>query len=65
MRVLGVGLTTFDHIAEVERIPGPDEHEFMLGYSRQAGGIVGNALTAAARLGLDTACPGNRPAQRQ
>lgn len=58
MRVLGVGLTAFDHIAEVERIPGPDEHEFMLGYTRQAGGIVGNALTAAARLGLDTAWVG-------
>jgi len=54
MRVIGVGVSAFDQIAEVEQIPGEDEHVYMLGYNRQAGGIVGNALTAAARLGLDT-----------
>jgi sulfofructose kinase len=57
-RVLGVGLAGFDHIAEVDEIPGPDEHAFMRGYDRQAGGIVGNALTAMARLGIETAWAG-------
>jgi len=54
-RIVGLGLTGMDLIAEVDEIPGPDEHAFMRGFEKQAGGIVGNALAAAARLGLEAA----------
>jgi len=54
-RILGIGITTVDLISEVAELPRPDEHQYMLGFERQVGGLVGNAVAAAARLGAKTA----------
>lgn len=49
--VVGVGVTAFDIIVEVDRYPGADEKMEARRVVEQGGGIVGTALVAAARLG--------------
>jgi sugar/nucleoside kinase (ribokinase family) len=54
-RLAGLGLATVDLIGEVDVIPREDEMVYMLSHEKQAGGVVSNALAAAARLGLRSA----------
>lgn len=57
-RILGIGIATVDVIAETDLPLPSDGYVPMLGRTRQIGGIVGNALVAAARLGADVAWAG-------
>ncbi|KAL3692337.1 hypothetical protein R1sor_005988 [Riccia sorocarpa] len=50
--VVGVGTITLDFLAKVETYPEPDAKIRSTDSLAQGGGNVGNALTAAARLGL-------------
>ncbi|KAL2635474.1 hypothetical protein R1flu_006953 [Riccia fluitans] len=50
--VVGVGTVTLDFLAKVESYPEPDAKIRSTDSLAQGGGNVGNALTAAARLGL-------------
>ncbi len=49
--VLGIGCCCFDIVAEVDRLPGPDEKVQMPRMRIQGGGLVATALVAVARLG--------------
>jgi len=49
--VVGMGVTAFDIIVEVDRYPAADEKFEARRVVEQGGGIVGTALVAAARLG--------------
>ncbi|KAK3123212.1 hypothetical protein QOZ80_8AG0626310 [Eleusine coracana subsp. coracana] len=50
--VLGCGGISTDYLATVASFPNPDDKIRSLALKMQGGGNVGNALTAAARLGL-------------
>ncbi|CAN6282918.1 unnamed protein product [Urochloa humidicola] len=52
--VLGCGLVTLDYLATVEAYPRPDDKIRSGDLQISGGGKAGNALTAAARLGLNT-----------
>ncbi|XP_038717539.1 uncharacterized protein LOC120010763 isoform X2 [Tripterygium wilfordii] len=51
--VLGCGTVTVDFLAAVAAYPNPDDKIGSTGFKVQGGGNVGNALTCAARLGLN------------
>ncbi|CAH9073684.1 unnamed protein product [Cuscuta europaea] len=51
--VLGVGSTLVDFLAAVASYPKPDDKIRSTSFEVQGGGNAGNALTCAARLGLD------------
>ncbi|CAO2177427.1 unnamed protein product [Urochloa humidicola] len=50
--VLGCGASSVDYLATVASFPNPDDKIRSLALKVQGGGNTGNALTAAARLGL-------------
>nr|CAB3483856.1 unnamed protein product [Digitaria exilis] len=50
--VLGCGAASVDYLATVASFPNPDDKIRILALKVQGGGNTGNALTAAARLGL-------------
>uniref|UniRef100_K3YCA1 Carbohydrate kinase PfkB domain-containing protein n=2 Tax=Setaria italica TaxID=4555 RepID=K3YCA1_SETIT len=50
--VLGCGAASVDYLATVASFPNPDDKIRSLSLKVQGGGNTGNALTAAARLGL-------------
>ncbi|KAF8654041.1 hypothetical protein HU200_062187 [Digitaria exilis] len=50
--VLGCGAASVDYLATVASFPNPDDKIRSLALKVQGGGNTGNALTAAARLGL-------------
>ncbi|CAO2207630.1 unnamed protein product [Urochloa humidicola] len=50
--VLGCGASSVDYLATVASFPNPDDKIRSLALEVQGGGNTGNALTAAARLGL-------------
>ncbi|KAK3157732.1 hypothetical protein QOZ80_2AG0127210 [Eleusine coracana subsp. coracana] len=52
--VLGCGLLTLDYLATVDAYPRPDDKIRTGGLQISGGGNAGNALTGAARLGLNT-----------
>ncbi|CAN6282836.1 unnamed protein product [Urochloa humidicola] len=52
--VLGCGLVTLDYLATVDAYPRPDDKIRSGDLQISGGGNAGNALTAAARLGLNT-----------
>ncbi|CAL4925316.1 unnamed protein product [Urochloa decumbens] len=52
--VLGCGLVTLDYLATVDAYPRPDDKIRTGELQISGGGNAGNALTAAARLGLNT-----------
>ncbi|KQJ97005.1 ketohexokinase isoform X3 [Brachypodium distachyon] len=52
--VLGCGLVTLDYLATVDAYPRPDDKIRSGELQISGGGNAGNALTAAARLGLNT-----------
>ncbi|CAL4917079.1 unnamed protein product [Urochloa decumbens] len=52
--VLGCGLVTLDYLATVDAYPRPDDKIRTGELQKSGGGNAGNALTAAARLGLNT-----------
>ncbi|CAN6304940.1 unnamed protein product [Urochloa humidicola] len=52
--VLGCGLVTLDYLATVDAYPRPDDKIRSRELQISGGGNAGNALTAAARLGLNT-----------
>lgn len=49
--VLGLGVLAVDELPYVEHYPPPDTKTPVLHRERQAGGLTGTALVAAARLG--------------
>jgi sugar/nucleoside kinase (ribokinase family) len=49
---LGCGGISVDYLATVASFPNPDDKIRSLALKMQGGGNTGNALTAAARLGL-------------
>ncbi|GJN20802.1 hypothetical protein PR202_gb08224 [Eleusine coracana subsp. coracana] len=51
---LGCGLLTLDYLATVDAYPRPDDKIRTGGLQISGGGNAGNALTGAARLGLNT-----------
>ncbi|KAF0929830.1 hypothetical protein E2562_025964 [Oryza meyeriana var. granulata] len=51
---LGCGLVTLDYLATVDAYPRPDDKIRSGELQVSGGGNAGNALTAAARLGLNT-----------
>ncbi|KAL5711813.1 hypothetical protein ACHQM5_014052 [Ranunculus cassubicifolius] len=51
--VLGVGATCIDYLATVDSYPNPDDKIRSTSLKIQGGGNAGNALTCAARLGLN------------
>uniref|UniRef100_A0A0E0BBF8 Carbohydrate kinase PfkB domain-containing protein n=1 Tax=Oryza glumipatula TaxID=40148 RepID=A0A0E0BBF8_9ORYZ len=52
--VLGCGLVTLDYLATVDAYPRPDDKIRSGELQVSGGGNAGNALTGAARLGLNT-----------
>lgn len=56
--VLGLGVLAVDELLYVERYPPPDTKTPVLHRERQAGGLTGTALVAAARLGAKCAYAG-------
>ncbi|KAG0454207.1 hypothetical protein HPP92_025511, partial [Vanilla planifolia] len=50
--VLGCGIVSVDYLATVDAFPKPDEKIRSKSMKVAGGGNTGNALTAAARLGL-------------
>ncbi|KAM0915843.1 hypothetical protein ACQ4PT_010593 [Festuca glaucescens] len=52
--VLGCGLVTLDYLATVDAYPQPDDKIRSGELQISGGGNAGNALTGAARLGLNT-----------
>lgn len=56
--VLGLGVLAVDDLLYVERFPPPDTKTPVLHRERQAGGLTGTALVAAARLGARCAYAG-------
>ena len=59
--VVGLGLSTVDHLGVVEALPSFDEVAFVSDYDQQGGGPVATALVTLARLGARVALcrPGN------
>jgi len=51
-KVVGMGSAGLDYLAEVSQFPQPDDKMRTKNLEMQGGGNCGNALTAAARLGL-------------
>lgn len=49
--ILGLGISTIDDLLMVEHLPRPNHKQPILAKTRQAGGLTGSALVAAARLG--------------
>lgn len=56
--VLGLGVLAVDELLYVERYPPPDTKTPVLHREKQAGGLTGTALVAAARLGAKCAYAG-------
>ena len=56
--MLGLGVLAVDELLYVEHYPPPDAKTPVLHYERQAGGLTGTALVAAARLGARCAYAG-------
>ncbi|GBC97300.1 Sulfofructose kinase [bacterium HR16] len=56
--VLGLGVLAVDELLYVEHYPPPDSKTPVLHRERQAGGLTGTALVAAARLGAKCAYAG-------
>jgi sulfofructose kinase len=56
--VLGLGAVSVDELVYVDEFPKPDSKTPMLKQERQAGGLAGTALVAAARLGAVCAYAG-------
>ncbi len=56
--VLGLGAVSVDELVYVDDFPKPDSKIPMLKQERQAGGLAGTALVAAARLGSSCAYAG-------
>ncbi|MCC8179487.1 MAG: PfkB family carbohydrate kinase [Planctomycetes bacterium] len=49
--ILGLGVATVDDLLQMEHFPRINEKLPILSFTRQAGGLTGSALVAAARLG--------------
>ena len=58
--VVGLGLSTVDHLGVVEALPSFDEVAFVSDYDQQGGGPVATALVTLARLGARVAYLGKR-----
>lgn len=56
--ILGLGVLAVDELLYVQRYPPPDTKTPVLHRERQAGGLTGTALVAAARLGAKCAYAG-------
>jgi sugar/nucleoside kinase (ribokinase family) len=56
--VLGIGAVAVDDLYYLEEFPQPDEKVRVVASERQAGGLAGTALVAAARLGCSAAYAG-------
>jgi sulfofructose kinase len=56
--VVGVGITAFDIVIEVDRYPGPDEKAQVPDIRYQGGGLTGTAMVTVARLGGSSAFHG-------
>ncbi|KAL4458589.1 hypothetical protein ABPG75_013454 [Micractinium tetrahymenae] len=56
IKVVGMGSSGQDLLAQVAAFPRPDDKLRTEQFEAQGGGNCGNALTAAARLGLSSAC---------
>lgn len=53
--MLGFGAVAVDDLVFLERFPQPEEKVAIISQQRQGGGLVGTALVAASRMGVDTA----------
>jgi len=58
LQIVGVGLPTWDHIAEAPFIPGPDNSVKVRLAARTGGGRVATALVTVCRLGHDASLIG-------
>lgn len=56
--VLGFGGLAADQLCLVDRLPVSDSVQYIRAHTREAGGMIGTALAAVARLGGRAACAG-------